>query len=75
MTPVELAERIRAYDEKEKKEWFRTAWLASKIVSYLRGKSISVSDLLPEMFPPKEWTQVEIDKELKELKESLNMKD
>lgn len=70
-----MTERIKAYDEKEKKEWFRTAWLASKIVSFLIGKVVSVSDLLPEMFPPKVWTRAEIKKELKELKKSLNIKD
>lgn len=68
-----MTERLNAYAEKEKKEWFRTAWLASQIVSYMRGQEISVSDLLPEMFPAKVWTEEEIKKELKELKESLNI--
>lgn len=72
---MELRERIEAHDEKEKKEWFRTAWLASQIVSYLVGKPVMVSDLLPEMFPAKVWTRTEIKKELKELKKILKMKD
>jgi hypothetical protein len=44
-------------------------------VSYLVGKPISISDLLPEIFPAKIWTKEEIKKELDELKKSLNIKD
>jgi len=71
---VELRERIEAHAEREKNEWFRTAWLASRIVSYLVGKKISVSDLLPEMFPAKVWTKEEIKKELDDLKKRLKVK-
>jgi len=71
---VELQERIEAYAEKEKKEWFRTAWLASQIVSYLAGKSIEISDLLPEMFPAKVWTKEEVKRELDEIKKELKIK-
>lgn len=73
MTPVELQERIDAYIERDKKEWFRTAWLASQIVSYLIGKKVEVSDLLPDMFPAKIWTKEEIKKELDELKKRLKI--
>lgn len=73
MTPVELRERIEAYAEREKKEWFRTAWLASQIVSYLAGKRVEISDLLPEMFPGKVWTREEIKKGLDDLKKRLKI--
>jgi hypothetical protein len=72
---VELGERIEADDAREKREWFRTAWLASQIVSYLVGKPVAISDLLPEMFPAKVWTKAEIKKELAELKKILKMED
>jgi hypothetical protein len=44
-------------------------------VSYLVGKRITISDLLPELFPAKVWTKEEIKKELDELKKSLGIKD
>lgn len=69
-----MKERIEANTEKERKEWFRTAWLAAEIVSYLSGKRITISDLLPEMFPGKEWTKKEIKEELKDLKKRLKIK-
>lgn len=73
-----MQERIDAYEEKEKKrekkEWFRTAWLASQIVSFMTGKNIEISDLLPEMFPAKVWTEEEIKKELAEIKKELKIK-
>lgn len=73
-----MNERIEAYNEKEKKrekrEWFRTAWLASQIVSYMTGKEIEISDLLPQMFPAKVWTKEEVKKELAEIKKELNIK-
>lgn len=71
---MELLERIEAYEKREKKEWFRTAWLASQIVSYISGKPIEISELLPEMFPPKVWTKAEIKQELKEIKKELKIK-
>ena len=71
---MELRERVEAYEERERKEWFRTAWLASQIVSYLVGKSIEVSDLLPKMFPAKVWTKKEVKKELDALKKRLKIK-
>ena len=70
---MELQERVEAYAERERKEWFRTAWLASKIVSYLAGKRIEISDLLPEMFPAKVWTKEEVKKELNDLKKRLKI--
>lgn len=69
-----MRERIEAYEKREKTEWFRTAWLASQIVSYIVGKRVEVSDLLPEMFPPKVWTEKEIKKELAEIKKELKIK-
>lgn len=71
---MELRERIEAYVERDKKEWFRTAWLASQIVSYLTGKIIEISDLLPDMFPAKVWTREEVKKELDDLKKRLKIK-
>jgi rRNA-processing protein FCF1 len=64
---------VEAYAEREKKEWFRTAWLASQIVSYIIGKRVEISDLLPEMFPAKVWTKEEVKKELDELKKRLKI--
>jgi len=49
-------------------------WAVAEIVSHLVGTRITVSDLLPEMFPPKVWTKEEIAKELKALKKRLNIK-
>jgi len=69
-----LTERIEGNKARERKEWFRTAWLASKIVSFLVGKEITISDLLPDMFPGKVWTKAEIKKELKDLKKRLKIK-
>lgn len=73
-----MNERIEAYNEKEKKrdkrEWFRTAWLASQIVSYMTGKEIEISDLLPAMFPPKVWTKKEVKAELAKIKKELKIK-
>lgn len=40
----------------------------------MTGKNITVSDLLPEMFPPKVWTKEEVRRELDELKERLKIK-
>jgi len=68
---VELQELIEGYREREKNEWFRTAWLASRIVSHIVQKKVNVSDLLPEMFPPKVWTKAEVKKELDALKKRL----
>lgn len=72
---MELRERIEASDAKEKKVWFMIGWAVSQIVSYLVGKPIAISDLLPEMFPAKVWTKAEIKKELIELKRMLKIKD
>lgn len=69
-----MQERVEAYEAREKKEWFRTAWLASQIVSFMTGKEVEVSDLLPVMFPPKEWTKEEVKKELAEIKRELKIK-
>ena len=71
---MELRERIEAYGEKERKEWFRTAWMTAEIVSYLIGKRVEISDLLPEMFPAKVWTKKEIKKELDGIKKELKIK-
>jgi len=68
-----LTERIEANEAKERKEWFRTAWLAAEIVSYLAGKRITISDLLPDMFPGKVWTKEEVKKELDDLKKRLGV--
>ena len=46
-------------------------WAVAEIVSHLVGKRITISDLLPEMFPPKIWTKEEIKKELDDLKHEL----
>lgn len=79
MTPLELRERIEAFQEtvkkKERSEWFRTAWLASRIVSYISQKPVSVSDLMPEMFPEKVWTKDEVKKELNALKKRLRIEE
>ena len=66
--------RIEAHAEKEKQEWFRTAWLASRMISYMTGKEVDISDLLPEMFPPKVWTKEEIKRALDDLKKRLKVK-
>jgi hypothetical protein len=71
---VELKERVEAYEEKERKEWFRTAWMTAEIVSHLIGQRVEISDLLPEMFPAKVWTREEVKKELKEIKKELKIK-
>lgn len=71
---MELQERVDGYVEREKKAWFRTAWLAAEIVSHLIGERVEVSDLLPEMFPPKVWTREEVKKELDEIKKELKIK-
>lgn len=71
---MELLERIRAYEQKERKEWFRTAWMTAEIVSRLAGERITISDLLPEMFPAKVWTKKEVKKELAEIKKELKIK-
>jgi len=71
---VELRDRIEAYAEKERKEWFRTAWMTAEIVSYLIGKRVEISDLLPEMFPAKVWTKKEVKRELDGIKKELKIK-
>jgi len=72
-----LTEKIEAYEEKERKrdrkEWFRTGWMTAEIVSYLIGKRVEISDLLPEMFPAKIWTKEEIKRELDEIKKELKI--
>jgi len=60
--------------EREKKEWYRTAWLAAQIVSCLSGKRIRISDLLPSLFPEKILTKEEVKKELEDLKKRLKIK-
>jgi len=40
----------------------------------MTGKNIEISDLLPEMFPAKVWTEEEVKKELAEIKKELNIK-
>ena len=71
---MELRELIEAHEEKEKQEWFRTAWLASRIITFTTGRETEISDLLPEMFPPKVWTKDEVKKELNALKKRLKVK-
>jgi hypothetical protein len=71
---LELQERIEAYEERERKEWFRTAWMTAEIISYLIGERVEISDLLPEMFPPKVWTKEEVKRELDEIKKELKIK-
>ena len=71
---MELQERVEAYEAREKKEWFRIGWAVAEIVSYIAGKRITISDLLPEMFPPKVWTEEEVKKELEEIKKELKIK-
>ena len=71
---MELRDRIEAYAEKERKEWFRTAWMTAEIVSYLIGKRVEISDLLPEMFPAKVWTKKEVKRELDGIKKELKIK-
>jgi len=48
--------------------------MTAEIVTYLCGQRVEISDLLPEMFPPKVWTKEEVKKELKEIKKELNIK-
>lgn len=48
--------------------------MTAEIVSYLIGKRVEISDLLPEMFPPKVWTKAEVKKELADLKKRLKIK-
>ena len=48
--------------------------MTAEIISYLIGKRVEISDLLPEMFPPKIWTKEEIRKELDEIKKELKIK-
>ena len=67
-------ERIEAYEAKEKKLWFMIGWAVAEIVSYIAGKRITISDLLPEIFPAKVWTKKEIKRELDEIKKELKIK-
>lgn len=69
-----MRERIEAHEAREKKTWFMIGWAVAEIVSYIAGKRITISDLLPEMFPPKVWTEEEIKRELKEIKKELKIK-
>lgn len=75
---MELRERVEAYvekeEKKEKRQWFMIGWAVAEIVSHLIGKRVEISDLLPEMFPAKVWTEEEIKKELKEIKKELKIK-
>lgn len=71
---MELRERIEAHEAREKKTWFMIGWAVAEIVSHLIGKRVTVSDLLPEIFPPKVWTKKEVKKELKALKKRLKIK-
>lgn len=71
---MELQERAEAYNERERKEWFRTGWQTAEIISHIIGKRVLISDLLPEMFPPKVWTEEEVKKELAEIKRELKIK-
>jgi hypothetical protein len=48
--------------------------MTAEIVSRLVGERVEVSDLLPEMFPPKVWTREEVRKELDEIKKELKIK-
>jgi len=43
-------------------------------VSHIGGKRITISDLLPEMFPAKVWTEEDVKKELADIKKELKIK-
>lgn len=48
--------------------------MTATIVSYMTGTKIEISDLLPEMFPPKIWTKAEVKKELRQIKKEVGIK-
>lgn len=48
--------------------------MTAEIVSYLIGKRVEISDLLPEMFPAKVWTKKEVRRELDGIKKELKIK-
>jgi len=75
LTPAELSEFVEAFNARERREWQRTAWLASTIVSVLAGKSISPKRLLPEAFevPHRKMTKEQVTNELKDLKRRLKI--
>lgn len=70
---MELQELIEGYYAREKNEWRRTAWATAQILSCLTGTVVTVSELLPEMFPSKPWTPEKVKKELAELKKRLKI--
>lgn len=38
MTPAELTHAVKAFNRREEREWYRTAWLMSRIASLVMGK-------------------------------------
>jgi len=75
LTPAELLELVEAFNEKERREWRRVAWLAAAIISALAGKSISPKKLLPAAFESEQrkMSREEAREELKKLKERLRI--
>lgn len=49
-------------------------WAVAQIVSHIVQKRVTISDLLPDMFPEKVWTEEEIKRELDEIKKELKIK-
>lgn len=74
LTPAELREQVEAYKEREKKEWQRIAWLGAVFASYISGKRVKPSSLLPEAFSEKIMTKEDKEKELEALRKRLKVK-
>lgn len=71
MTPKEFQNYIEAFNEKERREWRKIAWLGAVILSGLSGKRISARDLKPNVFPQQGLTDEEWEEALNDLKERL----
>jgi len=62
---------VEIFNERERREWQRTAWLAAAILNAWSSKRIRPKDLLPDVFPTRIMTKEEKKRELEEIKKAV----
>lgn len=74
--PVELYEKIEAYNRQERVKHERSAWYTAHIIAALVGKKVNHTKLIPEEFTEKseKMTKKEREKEKREVKKQLGIK-
>ena len=65
---------IEGYDARKKDELEIRAWGIATLINYLTGNKVTISKLLPEMFPPKVLTKEEHKKAFDEVKKMVGIK-